>query len=182
MRLTALRFIMCFLGVAGLAQCGDEKSLSSKVKIQFLPENAIAVNTPFTVGDEEITPPWFLFMTEATNNSENTLTLVNYKFTINGFDGGTTTTTTASLALDMFCPDSRVYVAILQPGQTYRSLDTCDYNLPLGTGLPERWYIGGLPASSSNTYSVEIAAEGWFEDADGIPLERLNYAGFLNIQ
>ena len=181
MRLTALRFIMCFLGVAGLAQCGDEAALSSKVRIQFLPENAIAVNTPTQNGEDEIAAPWFLFFSEATNNSDRTLTLANYKMQIYGFNSGTITEAEVSLALDSGDCDERAFLAILTPGQSYRQVDTCDPAVPL-TADYEEWFISGLPASSSNSYSVEIEAEGWFEDAGGIPIERLTYTGFMTIQ
>lgn len=187
-------FLTLLVGLMlSLTQCGGIGNLSKDIDVKFLPESPVVVNSELNFPDPRnpletvtIKPPWFILNSRVYNGSNNILFLVTYE--LNGYTtlNGVKKSFKAVLDPSKLC-DDRSYLAVLDPGDTYERLSTaCDPYTPTngGTGATryETWYIGGLPESDTNVYSVDISAEGWFIDGDGVPVERLTAFGYVYTQ
>lgn len=158
-----------FLLVALLnAQCSDS-SKSSKISIDIVPEQPIVINADFTLVDDSGTPsdttddvttdivaPWFQFRYLITNNSDETVTIVNFKLKITTFgkDGKLIETEQELDPEDL----DQTFLAEITPGDTYGDV----------ASEQPTWFIHGLPDEtkvSSFAYRVEFKAVGWFGDS-----------------
>lgn len=189
MKKTAPMLLLLVLWALGLAQCGGKEGLSSKVNVVLVPTNPIVVNAKLTLNpgsayERVITPPWYIFSTSVENKTDKTLVLVTFKFSTQGIKNGTVNSTETSLDPNSGCfskGSTRYALAVLTPYGTANdkytnNTDSCDATAVTDVGF-ERWYIDSLPESESASYALQISAEGWFEDSNGIPVERFVYSG-----
>lgn len=188
-----LTLLIC-LWTLGLAQCGSKKQLSSDVKFVLVPEDPVIINAdltlnPNTDNERVISKPWFLFSARVENKTDNLLNLVTITFKGRGIKNGAPVSYKGALDPGSACYDpagldSRSYVAIIQPGQTYVSVtDECDETTVVGPPADyEGWYIHGLPEADTPIYTFDVSGEGWFVDEDNIPIERLNMVNSLVTQ
>ncbi len=187
--------LMC-LWTLGIAQCGAESGLSKEVTFTVASNRPVVVDADFTLfpGDEnelEVKGPWFLFKYQVKNESDETLYLATLKFKGRSSNNGSVVTHDAEIDPSITCTEdgfARPYLAIMAAGTTFRSLnltpvanEACDPSL-LNDTTYEGWYIEGLPESDTFSYQFTITGEGWFEDADGVALERLRMTGYVTTQ
>ncbi len=188
--------LMC-LWTLGIAQCGAESGLSKEVTFTVASNKPVAVDADFVLfpGDEnevEVTGPWFLFKYQVKNGSDETLYLATLKFEGRTSKNGSVVTHETEIDPSITCTAdgySRPYLAIMAAGTTFRSInpepapvsESCDPS-DLNDTTYEGWYIDGLPESDSFSYQFTITGEGWFEDADGVALERLRMTGYVTTQ
>lgn len=178
-------FAVFGLWCLGLTQCSGVEGLSKDVKITLVPEDPVVINADITLyanteNEVVIRAPWYLFRSSVTNNSDKTLYFVTYTFKVTGRKDGRQVTSNHSIDPNFSCFSdtlSRPYLAIITPGTTYKQADSCD-STSYDDLAYEAWYIHGLPEADSFDYSVDVTAEGWFVNADGVPIERLVYDGY----
>lgn len=177
--------MFCILCVMGVAQCGDKKSKSKDVKLEFLPDDPVVINADLVLypdqdNEQDIKAPWFLFSTKVTNNSDSELHLISYSFKISNKKNNATVTSTASIDPSITCTTtgfSRVSLATIPSGSEYSDLtDYCD-ETSVTSASSENWYIDSLPNADNFFYTVEVTGEGWFADSNGDAIERLIMTG-----
>ena len=183
--------------VTYVAQCGEEDALSKDVKLTLVPEDPIVVNAditlrPGTESEQTIPGPWFLFRYSIFNGSDRELSLVTYIFKISGIRNGARFIEEASIDPSSACTDPdnnlRAFLAIVPAGatasgavETSPMVGNCNPRILEVPPDYEGWYIA-LPEADNTFYSIDVEAAGWFENADRIPIERLDVFGSLFTQ
>jgi hypothetical protein len=114
-----------------LAQCGSEDSLSSDVKLVFVPDDPVVINADFKLNagtdfEKTVAAPWFIFRAGVINNSDKILSLVTFTFKVTGFGGSTDYE--SSIDPSVTCdPETngdevRAYIAEIPAGAEYRAI------------------------------------------------------------
>lgn len=182
-----------FMSMA-LTSCGGDEGLSGKVDFEALPDNPLVINADITIGNGEdaivIEKPWFETRFRFTNNSGKRLVVVTLIYKVTGNKDGAPTEQDFSIDPGAFCGDGffRPYLGIIEDGQTFTgygidasgdAFSRCDPAELLPTTEYEKFIFGGLSDSDSPIYTVQVRAEGWFEDANGEITERLVASDFI---
>ena len=177
---------MC-LSIAGLAQCGGKDSLSNDVEYSPIPDDPIVINADFSYNDSLthekviVKGPWFLLGSKVNNKSKNDLVLVTIIAEITGTNYGAPAKTTITIDPNITCGNSassRPYLAEIPAGAVFTGLnDSCDFT-DISSSIQEKWYYSGLPATSNSAYEISLSSQGYFVDADGDPIERLQMTGY----
>lgn len=186
-KIATLLALIFWLG--GLAQCGDSNALSKNVKFTLVPDDPIVVNSDLTLNaglanEIVIKAPWFLFKTRIENKSTNRVYIVTVSFKGTGTNNGGTVDVETALDPGIACAGSgRSYLAILDAGQIYASVtNSCNPSTATSAIPYEGWYISGLPETDTGSYALDVSGEGWFVDAEDIPVERLSMRKYMLTQ
>lgn len=184
---------IAFLSMA-LTSCGGDEGLSGKVEFDALPDNPLVINADLTIGAgddaKKILKPWFEGRFKFVNNSGKTLVVVTLIYKVTSTKDGLVTEQEYSIDPQEFCADDqdRPYLGVIADGQTFTGYapDTsgdpfsrCDETDPLPSNEYERFIFGELAKSDSTIYSIQVTAEGWFENSDGEITERLIASDFI---
>ncbi len=184
---------IAFMSMA-ISSCGGD-GLSKKVNFDSLPKSPLVVNADITIGsgDNEtvIKKPWFETRYKFTNNSGKTLVVVTLIYKVTSLKNGFETVQEFSIDSQKYCAEgfTRPYLAVIATGQTFTGLDVdasgdsfsrCDYALPLASTQYEKYIFGELAPADSPTYSIQVSAEGWFEDSNGEITERYVGTDFIS--
>ena len=164
--------LRCVISMASV-HCGGESGISSKVNVEVVPERPVVIDTDFTLrledgdGDpdtfetEQVTAPWFLFGYKIKNNSDKTITVVNFKITVTGKKGTETVSTEHSLNLEDLGTNVTYLEEISAGGSASRFTDT-------------RWFIDTLSSDADSfAYQVTVELQGWVGKSSN-PEERLS--------
>jgi hypothetical protein len=194
---TRAQFLTSLLMIFSIAQCGGQKSLSSKVEFKSRSEEPIVINGDITIGigDDKVTVkhPWFLWNYSVKNDSKYRVVIPTATFHVSTRKSGIKLTKDVVIDPGQFCSSSgsRPYLAIVEPqdlfgtldefsGTTFGSCDIGDTSTRLTPPQYENWYIADLGESDTGIYSVEVEAVGWFEDiSTGEIVERFDASDFV---
>ena len=164
--------LLLFLSLS-VVQCGGDSGISSQIDYTIDPERPVVIDTDFTIriengdGDpdtfetKEVKAPWFLFGYDIKNNSDKTITIVNFKITVTGTKQGKATSSEHTLDLDDLGTNV-TYLEEIGPGKkASRFTDT-------------RWFMHTLPEDVDGfSYTVKVEVQGWVGKSDS-PDERLS--------
>ena len=115
---------------------------------------------PDTFETQEIKAPWFLFGYDIKNNSDKTITIVNFKLTVTGKKQGEIKSSDHSLDLEDLGTNI-TYLEEIGPGKSATRFTNT------------RWFIHTLSDDVDGfSYSVKVEVQGWVGKADS-PEERL---------
>ncbi|MCB0385610.1 MAG: hypothetical protein KDD43_09470 [Bdellovibrionales bacterium] len=166
-----LPLLLCVISMASV-HCAGESGISSKVNVEVVPERPVVIDTDFTLrledgdGDpdtfetEQVTAPWFLFGYKIKNNSDKTITVVNFKITVSGKKGTEVVSTDHALDLEDLGTNVTYLEEISAGGSASRFTDT-------------RWFIDTLSKDADSfAYQVTVELQGWVGKSTN-PEERL---------
>lgn len=169
-----LRLFIISLSILALSSCsGDEDGNSSKVSIELVEDSPLIIlgDKKFNPGaDTEFTAaaPWFFLSFTVTNNSDEILYLLTMQLEITAKKNGQTVSQTTTLDTSQFCQSgsNRVYLGIIQPGETFHGMTTCSDDAGdkiATTDKAEVWTVHSLPEADSISYSVVLKPIGYFQ-------------------
>ncbi len=149
----ALRLAALGLLSLSLLSCGDEDALSKQIKVSISPASPIVINAGWTttITDEEgnetevsFAGPWLKFNYSIDNQSDRYLTIAGIGAKVRTFRFGREVVEEFTFQLPSGIPRH----AVISPKTTET--------------LIRDMFLYGLPASDSNSWSVELIFEGWY--------------------
>lgn len=161
---------VCALIPLSLAQCGKDGK-SSQVKLEIRPGEPIVIDSPTKVDGTDALGPWFVFDVYATNESDETVTIVAMKLEItivNEFGveqrydytfapSTKDTSVTDTSGAEIQCSYTK-YAELAPNASGYFELDL-NNDCPAYRGFKP---VGLPKVSGSFRYRAKITPQGWF--------------------